>query len=280
MAGNPRGESGDMKSILVFLTVLFLALPAAAHKDNKTQGIITRYDAPMATTYYTPTGVPTVRDGNFRFKVYPYFGVKADGTIWFRLIIGLPYTPNSYARLAAAAITADSVTSELNVIHASDKQDGIFMRTFDIGGDLDNIVRSVGKAKDVWLIVTVPSNTNYGRPVRVNFHLIAEQIETFRMMVEKFDSFSSPAATDTPSVSGTGLVPQAQTQIKSQQAPVTSQPIQNAVVPQPQPQSQPVSTTPTPDVSIAEAARQARIAKAVREAKEKAERDNPPPPQQ
>lgn len=245
-----------MKTTLAFLAVLFLALPATAHKDNKTQGIITHYDAPMATTYYTPTGVPTVRDGNFRFKVYPYFGVKADGTTSFRLIIGLPYAPNSYARLAAAAITADAVTSELNVNQASDKQDGVFMRAFDIGGDLDGVVRSVGKAKDVWLIVTVPSNSNYGRPVRVNFHLIAEQIETFRMMVEKFDSFSSPAANATTPMSGIEL-PQ---------------------VPQPQPQ--PASAATTPEASVAEAARQARIAKAIREAKEKAERDNPPPPQQ
>jgi len=264
-----------MKTILAFLTVLLLALPAAAHKD-KSQGIITRYDAPMATTFYSPTGVPTVRDGNFRFKVYPYFGVKADGTIWFRLIIGLPYAPNSYARLTAAAITADALTSELNVNQASDKQDGVFMRAFDIGGDLDGVVRSVGKAKDVWLIVTVPSNTNYGRPVRVNFHPIAEQIETFRMMVEKFDSFSSPTVTTATPALGAELAPQAQAQAKPQQVPVTIQPVQNAIVPQPQP----VSATPTPDASVAEAARQARIAKAVREAKEKAERDNPPPPQQ
>jgi hypothetical protein len=43
-----------------------------------------------------------------------------------------------------------------------------------------------------------------------------------------------------------------------------------------QPQSQPASVATTPEVSVAEAARQARIAKAVREGKEKAERDNPP----
>jgi hypothetical protein len=46
--------------------------------------------------------------------------------------------------------------------------------------------------------------------------------------------------------------------------------------PKPQPQTANVAATPTPEVSVAEAARQARVAKAVREAKEKAERDNPP----
>jgi hypothetical protein len=267
-----------MKSVLAFLAILFLALPAAANKGDKTQGIITHYDAPMATTYYTPTGIPTVRDGNFRFKVYPYFGVKADGTTWFRLIIGLPYAPNSYARLAAAAITADSVTSELNVLYATDKPDGVFMRTFDLAGDLDGVVRSVGKAKDAWLIVTVPSNTNYGRAVRVNFHLTAEQIETFRMMVEKFDSLSSPSAIATTLAPGTEPPQQAQTQVTPQQAPVTppAQPKQNAISQSP---SQTAKGPSTPEVSVAEAARQARIAKAVREAKEKAERDNPPPQQ-
>jgi hypothetical protein len=48
----------------------------------------------------------------------------------------------------------------------------------------------------------------------------------------------------------------------------------------PAPQLQTVNgTAATPEVSVAEAARQARIGKAVREAKEKAQRDNPPPPQ-
>jgi len=47
--------------------------------------------------------------------------------------------------------------------------------------------------------------------------------------------------------------------------------------PEAQPQPQRIDELPT---SVAEAARQARIAKAVREAKEKAERDNPAPPQQ
>jgi hypothetical protein len=46
---------------------------------------------------------------------------------------------------------------------------------------------------------------------------------------------------------------------------------------EPPPEVKRVDALPT---SVAEAARQARIAKAIREAKEKAERDNPPPPQQ
>jgi len=49
--------------------------------------------------------------------------------------------------------------------------------------------------------------------------------------------------------------------------------------PLPQPQTPNVAATPTSEVSVAEAARQARIAKAVQEAKDKAERDNPPPQQ-
>ena len=68
------------------------------------------------------------------------------------------------------------------------------------------------------------------------------------------------------------------TTAQPQQAPVTAPPVQKVTVPQSQTAN--VTATPTPDVSVAEAARQARIAKAVREAKEKAERDNPPPPQQ
>jgi hypothetical protein len=48
---------------------------------------------------------------------------------------------------------------------------------------------------------------------------------------------------------------------------------------QPQPATPDAAPAAKPEVSVAEAARQARIAKAVREAKEKAERDNPPPPQ-
>ncbi len=62
-----------------------------------------------------------------------------------------------------------------------------------------------------------------------------------------------------------------------QQAAVATQPVQNANVPQTP--TADVAATPAPEVSVAEAARQARIAKAVREAKEKAERDNPPPQQ-
>jgi hypothetical protein len=62
-----------------------------------------------------------------------------------------------------------------------------------------------------------------------------------------------------------------------QQAAVATQPVQNANVPQAP--TADVAATPAPEVSVAEAARQARIAKAVREAKEKAERDNPPPQQ-
>jgi hypothetical protein len=95
---------------------------------------------------------------------------------------------------------------------------------------------------------------------------------------KKADAIASPAAP----------------QVQPQQAPVTTQPVQNEVVSQtqpqvkvqkgtvPQPQQQPVNVTatPAPEVNVAEAARQARIAKAVREAKEKAERDNPAPPQQ
>jgi hypothetical protein len=53
---------------------------------------------------------------------------------------------------------------------------------------------------------------------------------------------------------------------------------QIVIVPVAQPQT--VNGTAAPEVSVAEAARQARITKVVREAKEKAERDNPPPPQQ
>ncbi len=75
-------------------------------------------------------------------------------------------------------------------------------------------------------------------------------------------------------------LPQAQAQsapITTPQAAVATQPVQSVNVPQP---AASVATTPTSEVSVAEAARQARIAKAVQEAKEKAERDNPPPPQQ
>jgi hypothetical protein len=71
------------------------------------------------------------------------------------------------------------------------------------------------------------------------------------------------------------VAPQAQPQ--SQQAAVATQPVQNVNVPQAP--TADVAATPAPEVSVAEAARQARIAKAVREAKEKAERDNPPPQQ-
>jgi hypothetical protein len=65
--------------------------------------------------------------------------------------------------------------------------------------------------------------------------------------------------------------------------PVTAGPPQPETQAQPQPQQAPFVAQPattTPEISVAEAARQARIAKAIREAKEKAERDNPPPPQQ
>jgi hypothetical protein len=70
---------------------------------------------------------------------------------------------------------------------------------------------------------------------------------------------------------------QAQTLVQTQpeQSTVTAQPLPSATA---QPSAD-VAATPAPEASVAEAARQARIAKAVREAKEKAERDNPPPPQ-
>ncbi len=70
--------------------------------------------------------------------------------------------------------------------------------------------------------------------------------------------------------------PAALTQPQPQQAPVTTQPVQNTVVPQQQANEAVASAA---EVSVAEAARRARIAKAIREAKEKAERDNPPPQQ-
>jgi hypothetical protein len=67
----------------------------------------------------------------------------------------------------------------------------------------------------------------------------------------------------------------AASQAQPQRAAVATQPVQNVNVPQAP--TADVAATPAPEVSVAEAARQARIAKAVREAKEKAERDNPPP---
>jgi hypothetical protein len=72
-------------------------------------------------------------------------------------------------------------------------------------------------------------------------------------------------------------VAQTQREAATQPAPDPTQPVQNVVR---QPETVNVTANPVAEVSVAEAARQARIAKAVREAKEKAEQDNPPPPQQ
>jgi hypothetical protein len=77
----------------------------------------------------------------------------------------------------------------------------------------------------------------------------------------------TPAPPATPAV--TQVQEPALVQVRQIQGMLPSQP-------QPQPETANVATTPTPEVSVAEAARQSRIAKAVREAKEKAERDNPP----
>jgi len=46
-----------------------------------------------------------------------------------------------------------------------------------------------------------------------------------------------------------------------------------------QPPTVNMAAAPGPEITVAEGTRQARIAKAVREAKEKAESDNPAPPQ-
>ena len=69
----------------------------------------------------------------------------------------------------------------------------------------------------------------------------------------------------------------AQTQREATQPAPAAQPVQNVVR---QPETVNVTANPVVEVSVAEAARQARIAKAVREAKEKAERDNPASPPQ
>lgn len=72
-------------------------------------------------------------------------------------------------------------------------------------------------------------------------------------------------------------VAQTQREAATQPAFDPAQPVQNVVR---QPETVNVTANPVAEVSVAEAARQARIAKAVREAKEKAERDNPASPPQ
>jgi len=132
--------------------------------------------------------------GQVKFKIYPYIGHKADGTNWFRLVIGLPFVPNHIAALREAALTVDGGDSfRMNYELATVKDDGVFMKIFDRGGDdLEPIIRRVANAKDVWLVVLTPPNGSGNQSfTRTNLHLTPEQIETFRMMVERADSLKT-----------------------------------------------------------------------------------------
>jgi hypothetical protein len=141
-------------AILLFLVLIAPSL-FAGHGD-KPQTIVSRYDAPMATTYFEPEGVPTIRQ-QIKFKIYPYLGHKTDKT-WFRLVIGLPFLPNENPDLYQAVLTVDGGDSyTLDYRSATVKRDGVFMSLFDIGGDdLESVIRKVASGKDVWLVVLTP----------------------------------------------------------------------------------------------------------------------------
>jgi hypothetical protein len=74
------------------------------------RSIAVRKDVPMARTIYIPTGVPTVHD-RVHFKIFPYFIQKADGTVLFRLLIGVPFFPNNRMELRQTNLTVDGTDS-------------------------------------------------------------------------------------------------------------------------------------------------------------------------
>lgn len=181
-----------MRTMRLLAVVLSLALitPSlfAGHAD-KPQTIVARYDTPMATTYFEPEGIPTVKQ-QIKFKIYPYIGHKTDKT-WFRLVIGLPFLPNENPEMYQAVLTVDGGNSyTLDYQSATVKRGGVFMSLFDIGGDdVENIVRKVASGKDVWLVVLTPPNNSQNESyVRTNLHLTSAQVDTFRMIVEKADA--------------------------------------------------------------------------------------------
>ena len=110
-----------------------------------------------------------------------------------------------------------------------------------------------------------------------------EKLDTIYCRMHTADEISMTSERTQAVCKAIAAQPGTQPVTAAQPAPV-SRPV---TAPPPQPETQPQQApsvaqpaTTAPEISVAEAARQAKIAKAIKEAREKAERDNPPPPQQ
>jgi hypothetical protein len=169
---------------------------ARLRQGKQGQSIITKYDAPLATTYFIPVGIPTIHEQN-RFKVFPAVVQHGDKTE-FRFCLGLSVLPKSqpYVYLNGVTVTVDGAEAgQINYRTPPHSQnpDGVFMMRFEAQGEnIEPIVRKIANTNgDVWLVVWVGGVPEANR---LNLRLTGEQVETFKMMLSKFDELKKAEA--------------------------------------------------------------------------------------
>ncbi len=148
------------------------------------------HDTPIATTFYYPAKTRQARDRLTYWRVYPYLGQKADGSVYFRLRVNLStgIWQNSWFFEQLKFVADDKDDLPLNIANAHAKQDAYTQdqTSYDFGGpELEAVVRRLASAQEAWLIAYASGNR-----FRSNVRLKAEHLEAFRVMLAEYESLT------------------------------------------------------------------------------------------
>jgi hypothetical protein len=175
----PFQEEGTVKTIFA-VAMLILANPIFAKEKEQTLAV--KQDVPLGLSYYYPTNVPDAKsDGHAAIKFYPYL-IQKGTQHEYHLVLSTRCIGNCGSFLSHPSIvTVDGQQFEIPP-NAMNKVTGIWTATDLFSLDMSTIVPKIAAGKDVWLIVVLPQGQNL---VRHNVHLTPEQIQSFKLVVDK-----------------------------------------------------------------------------------------------
>lgn len=162
--------------------------PAATTAKVSPANVKVVHDAPLAITFYYPVRTVQARDRLTYWRIYPYIGQKADGSIYFRLRVNLStgLWQNSWFFEQLKFVADEKDDLPLNIANSRAKQDAYThdQTSYDFGGpELEAVVRRLASAQGAWLVAYADVNH-----FRSNVRLKPEHLEAFRVMLAQYDS--------------------------------------------------------------------------------------------
>jgi len=160
-------------------TLILLVVAGASFAGN-IPGFIVRRDVPLQQTVITPRNVVAVHSrGLPSWKCYPVIVQKFDHSK--SLLLRLESNSEIYA--ADVSFDVNGILS--HVADAPWQQEQTFDTVFESFAILDGqekVIRGIASAPYAWVTVSG------GGKFRVSIHLAAEEIQTFRAILQKYDS--------------------------------------------------------------------------------------------